>query len=125
MISLDTNYLLRFLTNDIKSQSMVAKRLIKSAREIYIPVVAFAEAVYFLRNYYKRTKKQVCSELSLLIKQSNIKAENFVAPAIQIYKSEAISFYDSLIIAQSLITGCEVRTFDKKFSKVFNKYLQD
>jgi len=104
---------------------MVAKRLIKSAREIYIPVVAFAEAVYFLRNYYKRTKKQVCSELSLLIKQSNIKAENFVAPAIQIYKSEAISFYDSLIIAQSLITGCEVRTFDKKFSKVFNKYLQD
>ena len=125
MISLDTNYLLRFLTNDIKSQSMVAKRLIKSAREIYIPVVAFAEAVYFLRNYYKRTKKQVCSELSLLIKQSNIKAENFVAPAIQIYKSEAISFYDSLIIAQSLITGCEVRTFDKKFSKVFSKYLQD
>ena len=54
MILLDTNYLLRFLTNDIKTQAADAKKLIKYSIEINVPVVAIAETVYFLRNYYKK-----------------------------------------------------------------------
>ena len=123
MISLDTNYLLRFLTNDIKSQALIAKKLITGSEDIYISTIALAETVYFLRNHYKKTKAEICEEMSLFIKQPNIKTPEFILPAISIYRSENIGIYDSLLIAEALNKKLKFKTFDKKLSKVFKKYL--
>ncbi len=125
MISLDTNYLLRFLTNDIKSQALIAKRLITGSKEIYISQVALAETVYFLRNHYEKSKDEVCEELSLLVKQPNIKTEEFVSSAFILYRSENISFYDSLILSETLEKGFSLRTFDEKLGKIYSKYLKN
>ena len=125
MISLDTNYLLRFLTNDIKSQALVAKKLIGGSKEIYLSVVALGETVYFLRNHYEKSKNEVCDELSLLVKQSNIKTEEFVSSAFLLYRSENISFYDSLLLSEALEKGLSLKTFDEKLKRVYLKYLKN
>ncbi|KKQ42592.1 MAG: PIN domain protein [Microgenomates group bacterium GW2011_GWC1_37_8] len=122
MISLDTNYLLRFFTNDVKSQAQIAKRLIKGSSEIYLSVIAIAETVYFLRNHFEKSKDEVCEELSLLIKQPSIKTQDFVSQALLLYRSENISFYDSLLLSEALEEKLTLRTFDKKLTKVFDKY---
>ena len=122
MISLDTNYLLRFLTNDIKSQAQAAKEVIEGSKEIYIPVIVIAETIYFLRNYYKVGKSAICEELSLLIRQPNIKTSDFVLLALDLYQAENISFYDTLLLGEVIEKNLVLKTFDQKLSKVFSKY---
>lgn len=122
MIALDTNYLIRFFTNDIKSQALIAKGIIKESKEIYIPTITIAETVYFLRNHYQKDKELVCNELASLVKQSSIKTQDFVPLALQIYKSENISFYDSLLLGEILEMSAQLKTFDKRLLKVFKKY---
>ena len=122
MISLDTNYLLRFLTNDIKPQAQTAREVILSTKEVCISTLAIAETVYFLRNHYKKDKKIICRELSLLIKQPNIKVKNYVSLTLRLYNRENISIYDSFFIAEALEEGLEIKTFDQKLLKVFLKY---
>jgi|SRR3989344_4086987 len=123
MILLDTNYLLRFLTNDIKTQAADAKKLIKYSIEINVPVVAIAETVYFLRNYYKIGKTQIVDKLTSLLQQKNIKCESYAHDALQIYEKEIISFYDCLILGEALKLEGELKTFDEKLQKVYKKYL--
>ena len=122
MISLDTNYLLRFFTNDIKSQALIARRIIKEEKEVYISPIVMAETVYFLRNYYKKDKISICKELDLLIRQPNIKADAYISLALHLYQSEPISFYDCLFVAEALLHKLEIKTFDEKLAKVFSKY---
>ena len=64
-------------------------------------------------------------ELSLLIKQPSIKTQDFVSQALLLYRSENISFYDSLLLSEALEEKLTLRTFDKKLTKVFDKYQKD
>lgn len=123
MITLDTNYLIRFFTNDVKPQALAAKKLIEKEKEIYIPPIAIAETVYILKNNYQTKKTPLCEKLLLFLKQPNIKTPDYIAFALQIYEIEAISFYDCLILAESLKKNCALKTLDKKLHKIWLKYL--
>lgn len=122
MILLDTNYLLRFFTNDIKDQASIVRRVVVSSKDIYISVVVLAETVYFLRNHYKKDKYAVCQQLSGFLQQPNIVSEDFVTLAINIYKTENISFYDSILCAEAITKSGDLKSFDKKLQKVWKKY---
>lgn len=123
MILLDTNYLIRFFTNDIKSQAQVAKKLIEKSKEIYLSTIVIAETVFILRNHYQIGKNSVCQKLVSLIAQPNIKTQGFVLFALQIYEDENISFYDSLLVAEATEKNASLKTFDQKLSKVYSKCL--
>lgn len=122
MISLDTNYLVRFFTNDVKPQALTAKKLIEQEKEIYIPAIVIAETVYVLRTNYQIKKASLCGQLLSLLKQPNIKTPDYIVPALQTYEVETISFYDCLILAESLGKNCTLKTLDKKLHKVWLKY---
>ena len=124
MITLDTNYLLRFFTRDIPEQASQAKRLIESSKEIYILTIVLAETVYFLINHYLVDKQDVVEKLLSFVKQPNISTANFIPLSFEIYKDENISFYDCLLIAEALKQNMEVKSFDRKFMKIFLKYRQ-
>lgn len=119
---IDTNYLIRFFTNDRPPQASVAKRLIKQSKEIFIPTIVVAETVFILENHYKTKKDMVCNKLLSLIKQPNIKTQSFIQMAIQVYETENISFYDSLILCETIEKNSQLKTFDKKLSKIYLKY---
>lgn len=122
MIFLDTNYLVRFFVNDIKDQALAAKKIIKEPKEIYISTIVMAEVVFILTNYYKIDKSRICNELLSLIKQPNIKTQNFISFALQIYSNENFSFYDSLLLSEAIEKNAQLKTFDKKLSKLYSKY---
>lgn len=124
MIILDTNYLLRFFTEDIKSQSLDAKRLIKGSQEIFIPTIVIAETVYFLKKHYLIKKDNVVYRLLALVRQPNILTVNFVHLAFEIYKEENLSFYDCLIIAEAIEKKSEIKSFDKKLLKAWERRKQ-
>ncbi|EKD57687.1 MAG: hypothetical protein ACD_57C00186G0004 [uncultured bacterium] len=118
---LDTNYIVRFLTEDIKVQAQIAKKIIEKDK-IYIANIVLAETVYILETHYKANKNELCDILISLVKQSNISTSSFVHLALNIYKSENISFYDSLLVAEVLNSESQLRSFDKKLLKTYSKY---
>lgn len=119
---LDTNYLVRFLVQDITSQAKLATRTIKESGKLYIPTIVLAEANYILKVHYKNKKEDICTALAFLLKQPNIRSAKYNLLAINIYKLENLSFYDCLIIAEAIEEKGELATFDKKMLKIFKKY---
>lgn len=120
---LDTNYLIRFLTKDIKSQAQEARRIILN-NKTFIPAIVFAETVYLLTNHYQIQKNKIFSTFLNLFKQPNITYPPFVPRATNIYNQENISFYDSLILAESSEKKLTLKTFDQQLQKTFIKYNQ-
>ena len=123
---LDTNYLVRFLTKDIKVQAETAKKIcqhiIYSSGKIYIANIVLAEVVYILETHYKANKKELCNVLISLIKQPNVSTSSFVPLSLNIYKNERVSFYDSLLLAEVLNSKSQLKSFDKKLLKTHSKY---
>ena len=58
---IDTNYLLRYMLNDIPEQSKMAADIIMDGAEIYPETIP--EAVYVLQKIYKIDRKNVSSAL--------------------------------------------------------------
>ena len=125
MISIDTNYLLRFLTHDVESQFNEVKKIISDDRvDIYISSIVLAETVHVLENHhYKVDKSDAIDAIINLLLNKNIKTEIFMNDALEIYRNESISFYDSLIAAESIHKNLDLKTFDKKLDKVYKKYI--
>lgn len=123
MISIDTNYIVRFLTHDIESQFIeVQKIFLNKENEIYFSTIAIAETIFILENHYKTNKVEAVSVVDKLLITKNIKTEPFIYKSLLIYKNESISFYDSLIAAEAIYKKLDLKTFDKKLVKVFEKY---
>jgi len=118
---LDTNYLIRFITNDVPTQAKKAKQFIKSNKHIYIPSIVLAETTYILENHYQASKKDVCNTLLSLLKQPQIETPDYIALALEIYLQENISFYDSLLIAEAIKNRSKLHSFDQKLVMVYQR----
>ena len=70
---IDSNYILRYLLNDIPSQADTVERYFRQAKSgsvlISVPILAFVECVYILLNLYKLSKLEV---VEMLMKFVNI-----------------------------------------------------
>ncbi|MBI2103719.1 PIN domain-containing protein [Candidatus Woesebacteria bacterium] len=121
MIFLDSNYLLRFITNDIPDQATKARFILKK-NSIYISSIVLAEVVYFLIKHYKIDKTKVCRTVMTLLKQHNIGSPIYSMKSFEIYQEENISYYDSLLLAEVLENKGVLKSFDKKLEKVFKRY---
>lgn len=119
---LDTNYLVRFLTKDTPSLAKVATKTIKENKKLYIPTIVLAETNFILKEHYRNKKKDICTVLTSLLKQPNVYSAKHNLLAINIYQVENLSFYDCLIIAETIDKKGELVTFDRKMLKVFKKY---
>lgn len=123
-ILLDTNYLVRYFVNDIKPLAKEAAQIINK-NNIFISSLSVAEAVYVLETHYKSNKSLICDGLLTLLNQSNVSTESFTILALQIFESENISIYDSLLASEAISKGLQLKTFDKKLEKVYKKYSQN
>lgn len=121
MIQVDTNYLVRFFTNDIKLQARRAREVI-STKNVIISDIVLAETIYILEEHYESKKIDTCRLMPALLKQKNIKSNPHAILSFKIYKNENISYYDSLLVSEALCRGSTLKTFDQKLQKVFKKY---
>ncbi len=121
MIGLDTNILVRYLTQDDPFQSRTATHVIEQrlteANPGFVSVVTMAETVWVLERAYPLADKQIAAaiERMLQIDVLVIEREQEVFTAMIALKEGRGAFVDALIAALGRSAGCSCTlTFDRR-----------
>jgi predicted nucleic-acid-binding protein len=124
MIALDTNVLVRFLTQDDPAQSRAATDLITGltadapgfvCREVMV------ELVWVLERAYGLDRAQVAAAIEGLLAATEIEVEaaDDVGSALYRYRDDGFGFADLMIAAASKRAGAAVLvTFDRKAAQL-------
>jgi len=121
---IDTNLLVRYLTEDDPSKANEVKRLLIAAAEgkikLLIPSVVIAELVWVLQSFYKLERGEIVPLVNAILRTRGVEVSDraVVSAAIAIYGNDAIDFIDAWIVA--FARGAAVRavyTFDRKHFK--------
>lgn len=124
MIGLDTNVLVRYLTQDDPAQSRAVSRLIEqeltAAEPGVILTVVLAETLWVLGDIYSATESEKidCAEQLLITRQFNLQNKPAVQRAVQAARRAACGLVDCLIAEIAADEGCShVATFDRKAAR--------
>ena len=122
--TLDTNLIVRFLTQDSVEQASRVRRLLGDSpkNSLEISDLVLAEIIYVLLSVYELSKEDVVEKISLLIELESIKCnKNLIRKSLDLFKSNSISFVDAYLGAAVLSGKSDVLfTFDKRLLKVLN-----
>jgi len=123
MIAVDTNLLVRLLTEDDPGQARCAAKVM-SSDEIFIPKTVILETEWVLRYAYGVTKANISVGFQKLLGLSNVTVEDMdqVTQAISWY-DDNLDFADALHLASSMELK-NFATFDKVFAKKARKVSQ-
>jgi predicted nucleic-acid-binding protein len=120
MIGLDTNILVRYLTQDDAVQSERAKDLLDGkltpAEPGFVSVVAMAETVWVLERTYDFSDQEIAAAVEGMLQADALKVENEseVFTAMIALKEGRGSFADALIVELGARAGCSgTLTFDQ------------
>jgi predicted nucleic-acid-binding protein len=120
MIGLDTNVLVRYITQDDPVQSPKASILIESFSETepgFVSLISIVELVWVLQGAYPAQRADIISVLEKLLRVKTLHVEHMglVMHALQAYASGNADFADCLIERSSHHAGCSrTMTFDRK-----------
>lgn len=122
----DTNVLLRFLTNDIPTDAKMAREFFKSVKshklEAEIGEPVFIETLVVLRNYYKYPKDKTLKLMQSILALDWLTIENLsvLTLALDLYSQFDLDFVDCLILARSKIKQQKIFSFDAKLAEIAN-----
>ena len=121
MIGLDTNVVVRYLTQDDPVQSQKATELIErgltEADPGFVSVVAMVETAWVLERIYRLTGKEMAAAIERMLEVDVlvVENENEVFNAMNAVRDGHGSFADALIAALGTKAGCShTVTFDQK-----------
>lgn len=121
MIGLDTNIIIRYLTQDDLQQSKQATAIIENQLDInnqgFISLVVLVEIIWVLSCCYKQTKSELVPVINqlLMTKQFNIEQMELAFKALRKWQHGAGDFSDALIAVLAKDNGCDYTlTFDKQ-----------
>ena len=119
MIGLDTNVLVRYLTQDEPDQARAVDRLIsesvKNAVRLHIDDVVLCELVWVLRGAYRLDKTTIALALDRILGTSLFSFEDrdLLRGALSRYREGDGDFADYIIGLRNVRSGCELTaTFD-------------
>lgn len=119
MIALDTNVIVRFLTQDDADQAQRATRIFSGLTEEepgFVATVVWAETHWVLTRSYGFKRQDVVELLDALLLADEIRAEDPSAVASAVIAARhGADFADALIAAAASRAGCDaVVTFDRR-----------
>lgn len=121
MIAIDTNVLVRVLTDDDESpeQTQLARQLVKRAKQVYISQIVQVELVWVLERAYELDKSQIISALTLLKDNPIYHLQHPIQfeLALQRFIVNSAGFADALIVVESEQEQLSLWTFDRKLAK--------
>lgn len=125
MIGLDTNVLVRYMTQDDAGQAAVATRLVerRCTREEpgFVDRVVLCETVWVLETVYRYPKAQIAEAIERLLRIETFRIEDVDAAwcALRAWRSGKADFADHLIGEIDRRAGCtETVTFDRAAGSV-------
>lgn len=98
---LDTNIIIRFLTNDDPKKADLCEKLFKHAKEgkqkLFISDLVIAETVWVLESMYNYPKNKLTDCIQKILNTPNIETENkdLLLNAITLYQLEDIDYIDA------------------------------
>ena len=123
MIGLDTNVLVRYLTQDDAAQARKADAIISGAvarrERCVIGPIVLCELVWVLRDAYHTPKDALVATLDRILatQQFEILDKDRVREAVEAYRDGRADFADYVIGAANRQAGCaETVTFDRHLS---------
>lgn len=120
MIAIDTNIIVRLLTQDDPNQSQLAEAVFLPYNKVFLPLTVFLETEWVLRYAYKFQSSQIVDALRGLCGLQNVTVEkaNVVELALRWYE-KGVDLADAIHMASSLEENRNNMfvTFDKKLIK--------
>ena len=121
---IDTNLLVRYLTEDDPAKANDVKRLLLKAAQdevrLLIPSVVMAELVWVLQSFYKLERSEIVPLLNAILHTHGVEVsdKSVVSRAVALYRDSAMDFIDAWIIAFAEGAGVRsIYTFDRKHFK--------
>jgi predicted nucleic-acid-binding protein len=121
MVGLDTNILIRYLTQDDPIQSPkateIVERRLTEQNPGFVSVVTMAEIVWVLDRAYRLTDREIVAAVERMLQTDVLLIENEqeVFTAMTLLKQGRGSFADALIAELGSRAGClHTLTFDEK-----------
>jgi len=124
MIGLDTNVIVRYITQDDVGQAKKASTLIEALSPEnpgYITVIVLVELVWVLQGAYQASREQLLQVLETLLRNREliIEESDAVWQALRAFSASKANFADCMIASLASAAGCEfVATFDKNAAKL-------
>ena len=120
MIGLDTNVLVRYLTQDDAEQAALATAVIENelsaTRPGFISLVVLVECIWVLGRLYRATAAEIHDIVEGFLGSSSVVVENrgVVVRALATARQNGASLPDAVIAASAFSAGCDkVLTFDR------------
>lgn len=115
---LDTNILIRYLTNDTPAQALIVETLLKTSpdKSLHIPDAIIIEIVSVLLSFYELSKSDIIEKIAslILLKSCRIDTTLF-KKTLELYANNPISFVDAYVLSYSALDEKRILyTFDKK-----------
>src|SRR6204780_5216304 len=117
MIGLDTNVLLRYLTQDDPKQSPRATEIIErrltEQEPGFVSIVSILEVVWVLKSLFRRTRQEIANDIEMLLAADTLEVQNEqeVYYAVASLRNGTGAFEDALIGALGTWRGCSATLF--------------
>lgn len=125
MIGLDTNILIRFLTQDDPAQARIANAIMEQRLTTetpgYVSLVTLAETVWVLERTYRYSAQEIATAVEHILSTGTLVIQNRreIENALGIAEASAASLADALICALTAAAGCSVTlTFDRRAARL-------
>jgi predicted nucleic-acid-binding protein len=128
---LDTNLIVRHLTQDHAEHSRAADILFKASDDgmvtlIILPVV-LAECVFVLESFYKHSREQISAVLAVLLSSSGVELGDaaLYREALDRYGKSNAHFIDCVIASFAVALNISIATFDAGFGKFGDVHVEN
>jgi len=119
--ALDTNVLVRYLTEDDAAKAQAVERLLNEARagkvHLMVPPVILAELVWVLESFYKLASRDVADLVEAVLNTPGLHVEDgaSVRSALASYRDGKVDFIDALLAEFARAREIEaIYTFDRR-----------
>ena len=115
MTAIDTNVVVRLITQDDEAQAQLARNLVESTI-CFVPETVLLESEWVLRSVYGATAAQIGAEFLTLLGLANVRVAHpdLIHQALEWY-DDGLDFADALHLAASQEMD-SLATFDKTFA---------
>jgi len=121
---LDTNVVLRYLLDDDARQAATARKLVRQAKRLVIPVPVLCEVAWILSRSLKIDKAKVADAIEALVKSPKVEADRATVLAGLAFLRAGGDFADGAIAQEGNDMGGNVfATFDKQAATLHAKLL--
>ena len=119
----DTNVILRYLTNDIPKKADDCEKLFRDARggklKLFVSDICIAELVWTLKSYFHLDNEDIYEKITAIINTPgfHFSDEALILDAMRRFKDKNVDFADAYTAALAARDGMKISSYDRDYRK--------